>query len=115
MEGELKRRRSLLRRGSSRRKVGIRKMEANVSGLRPSSHLPDSAYGDGDNAGEPKRRNDVECGAGWRVKTRKEGRSRLVAVKMTERNACERDTRTRVSFVREVEVLRVSISSCSVR
>ena len=35
----------------------------------------------------------------------KEGR--LVALKMTDRSLCDRDDRTRVSFVREVEVLKV--------
>lgn len=37
----------------------------------------------------------------------KEDGGRLVAVKMTERSLCEKNARTRVSFVREVEVLRV--------
>ena len=32
---------------------------------------------------------------------------RLVALKMTDRSLCDRDDRTRVSFVREVEVLKV--------
>ncbi|EMD34334.1 hypothetical protein CERSUDRAFT_117209 [Gelatoporia subvermispora B] len=36
----------------------------------------------------------------------KEDGGRLVAVKMTERSLCEKNARTRVSFVREVEVLR---------
>ena len=34
---------------------------------------------------------------------------RLVAVKMTDRSLCESNSRSRVSFVREVEILRVSI------
>lgn len=33
---------------------------------------------------------------------------RLVAVKMMDRAMCDADDRTRISFVREVEVLRVS-------
>ena len=36
---------------------------------------------------------------------------RLVAVKMTERELCDTSSRSRVSFVREVEVLRVSLPS----
>ena len=36
---------------------------------------------------------------------------RLVAVKMTERELCDSSSRSRVSFVREVEVLRVSLPS----
>ena len=36
---------------------------------------------------------------------------RLVAVKMTERERCDSSSRSRVSFVREVEVLRVSLPS----
>lgn len=34
---------------------------------------------------------------------------RLVALKLTDKSLCDRDDRTRVSFVREVEVLKVSL------
>ncbi|KZT03478.1 kinase-like protein [Laetiporus sulphureus 93-53] len=40
------------------------------------------------------------------VVERKSAEGRLVAVKMTERALCEKDSRSRVSFVREVEILR---------
>ncbi|KAI0355079.1 kinase-like protein [Trametes cingulata] len=45
---------------------------------------------------------------GAKVVLRKEGEKggRLVAVKMTERSLCDANSRSRVSFVREVEVLR---------
>ncbi|TFY60229.1 hypothetical protein EVJ58_g5289 [Rhodofomes roseus] len=39
---------------------------------------------------------------------RRQQEGRLVAVKMTERTLCEKNSRSRVSFVREVEILRVS-------
>lgn len=38
---------------------------------------------------------------------------RVVALKMTDRSLCERDDRTRVSFVREVEVLKVCCASAT--
>lgn len=38
--------------------------------------------------------------------------SRMVAVKMMDRAMCDANDRTRISFVREVEVLRVSRSTC---
>lgn len=40
---------------------------------------------------------------------RKEAQSRLVAVKMMDIAMCDANDRTRISFVREVEVLRVSL------
>lgn len=46
--------------------------------------------------GRPDQRRDEEGG-------------RLVAVKMTDRTLCDKNDRSRVSFVREVEVLRVCI------
>lgn len=124
MEGETKRRRSLLRRGSSKRKTrkssgyrsvsGSVKIKGEVGGLRPAGVnggglLAEPELDEG--AEDVKVNGEMERARTLEGKSakRKEGRSRLVAVKMTERSVCERDTRTRVSFVREVEVLRVSL------
>lgn len=68
----------------------------------------------------PKIRVTVEEGSDGRlrstVKVRgssvdrrdEESVGRLVALKMTDKSLCDKDDRTRVSFVREVEVLKVS-------
>ncbi|KAI0081446.1 kinase-like protein [Panus rudis PR-1116 ss-1] len=64
--------------------------------------------GDGDGDGEGERRDDDKEMTNTTTTTartkKKEGR--LVAVKLTDRALCEKNDRTRVSFVREVEILR---------
>ena len=57
--------------------------------------------------------HELGCGAP-RVKG-EGGGGRLVAVKMAERAMCDTNSRSRVSFVREVEVLRVSLSAMHMR
>ncbi|TBU26094.1 hypothetical protein BD311DRAFT_462605 [Dichomitus squalens] len=59
----------------------------------------------------PKDEVPPNASAAWKEKERqKKAGGRLVAVKMTERAVCDASSRSRVSFVREVEVLRVSVS-----
>lgn len=86
-----RKRSQVVERVSSTHSVYLREHHGGVSvGLhghrRPSSRNPSPLR----SSGEPPKK--------------KEGR--LVAVKMTDRSLCDRNDRTRVSFVREVEVLR---------
>ncbi|KAH9857536.1 kinase-like domain-containing protein [Lenzites betulinus] len=94
-------RKSSLARSKSFRRGRLR----NIDGTRPTRRKATRDRQTGDettvlspgeeDAGKQLTHGDVECGKG-----------RLVAVKMTERSLCTANSRSRVSFVREVEVLR---------
>ena len=93
--------------------IARRKGDRSVHGLRPPPSTPGSsitrnlsvyfAAQDGEGATSPGEADAKDNGTGDRTGTN------LVAVKMIDRSACDADDRTRISFVREVEVLRVSI------
>ncbi|KAL6308682.1 kinase-like domain-containing protein [Sparassis latifolia] len=91
---ELSRKTSLLRSKSERRGRARK-----VDGLRPKTKL------DEQNDGMKRVRKEWN-GDASAVVVKESNAGRLVAVKMTERSMCEKNSRTRVSFVREVEVLR---------
>ena len=60
--------------------------------------------------GRSSPRNPSPLRNGLSPSQEKEKEGRLVAVKLTDRSLCDKNDRTRVSFVREVEVLRVCYS-----
>ncbi|OCH90676.1 kinase-like protein [Obba rivulosa] len=97
---ELTRRSSLLRsksgkRGRLARVDGTKPRRSALSGQRVPAERRERAGG-GEHEKEKERARKTELREG----------GRMVAVKMTERALCDKNARTRVSFVREVEVLR---------
>lgn len=114
-------RKSSLKRSMSKssRKGGLRKrrsMKKKIEGAVPKVRLDGSdELEDGARVGsveglsalykdaEDRPGRSEECSG--LDNARRDGR--VVALKMTDRSLCERDDRTRVSFVREVEVLKV--------
>ncbi|OBZ75982.1 CBL-interacting serine/threonine-protein kinase 11 [Grifola frondosa] len=107
---ELSRKSSLLRskserRGRSRRLEGtrpLRKVERNGKGKKVGLSQEDRTQSDA-SLFLTAAANSAQDG---RERREGKGEGRLVAVKMTERSLCEENERTRVSFVREAEVLR---------
>lgn len=117
-KSSLRRSMSKSSRGSLKRKKTQGSLRRKVEGAVPKVHLEDwDSLGDGERLGSADslhgffKEREERLGRG-RVdeesQKRPEG-GRLVALKMTDRSLCDRDDRTRVSFVREVEVLKVSI------
>ncbi len=98
----------LVRKSSLARSKSLRgRRSRTIDGTRPLRRKPkDRSAGDAmgilsPRDEEPAKAMGRKCG-------------RLVAVKMTERAVCDSNSRSRVSFVREVEVLRVSLPYSSV-
>lgn len=94
----------LVRKSSlARSKSFKRGRSRGIDGTRPTRKkaAKDRQTSDGNSVLSPGEED-----AGKRLGHVKTGR--LVAVKMTERSLCSANSRSRVSFVREVEVLRVS-------
>ena len=98
----------LVRKSSLARSKSLRgRRSRTIDGTRPlrSRRAKERAASDGSTGGvlspkdeEPAKQLGNPAGG------------RLVAVKMTERSVCDSNSRSKVSFVREVEVLRVSLS-----
>lgn len=92
------------RTGSIRRKTGS--LRKKVDGAVPKVRFDDAeSFGHGERLGSEDSLN------GWFKEGEDRGRTeggggRLVALKMTDRTLCDKDDRTRVSFIREVEVLK---------
>ncbi|TBU41074.1 kinase-like protein, partial [Dichomitus squalens] len=88
----------LVRKSSLARSKSLRgRRSRTIDGTRPTGRRREKA------------RDEVppNASAAWKEKERqKKAGGRLVAVKMTERAVCDASSRSRVSFVREVEVLR---------
>lgn len=95
---------SSLKKGSIRRKKGS--MRRKIEGAVPKVQLEDSEC-----LGEGERLGGENSLGEWQKKVQA---GRVVALKMTDRSLCDRDDRTRVSFVREVEVLKVRLYLTSV-
>lgn len=104
---------SMKKKGSLKRKSGSLKKK--IEGSVPQVQLEEA------HLGEEGRLGSRDSLSGWpaeREERSERGRvdlqgeknseaGRVVALKMTDRSLCDRDDRTRVSFVREVEVLKV--------
>ncbi|EKM56068.1 uncharacterized protein PHACADRAFT_257118 [Phanerochaete carnosa HHB-10118-sp] len=90
--------------GSIRRKT--RSLRKKLEGAAPQVH-----FDNGGRFGHGERLGSEDSQSGWFKEGEHRGRSegeqgRLVALKMTDRTLCDKDDRTRVSFIREVEVLK---------
>lgn len=112
---------SSLNKGSLRRKKGS--VRRKIEGAVPKVLLGDGkSFGEGERLGSHNDLNEwfkeKEEGLGRgrvdEAREKKAGMGRVVALKMTDRSLCDRDDRTRVSFVREVEVLKVGLRCCCV-
>ncbi|KZT74034.1 kinase-like protein [Daedalea quercina L-15889] len=104
---ELSRKTSLLRSKSQKRGRRLEGTRPKASGPVPMRREKRVNVHEREGSDESVMLRDADATARIEdgpVARQQEGR--LVAVKMTERTLCEKDSRSRVSFVREVEILR---------
>ncbi|KIP09294.1 hypothetical protein PHLGIDRAFT_86949 [Phlebiopsis gigantea 11061_1 CR5-6] len=104
---------SSMRKGSlKRKKSSLRKR---IEGAVPKVQLEDGeSFGEGERLGSQgslhewfKEQDErLERGRGDEDNPTRRDLGRVVALKMTDRSLCDRDDRSKVSFVREVEVLK---------
>jgi protein-serine/threonine kinase len=114
-KSSLRRSLSKSRKGSLRRKQGS--LRKKVEGAVPKMQVDDGTLGEHERLGSEdsvnswfkEREERLGRGRFDEGQSRNTDNGRLVALKMTDRSFCDSDGRTRVSFVREVEVLKVNV------
>ena len=106
-------RRSSLKRSLSKSSKGSIRRKKSALRKKVEGAVPKVQLEAGESFGHGERLGSEDSLGGWLSESEQRGRmdggqGRLVALKMTDRSLCDKDDRTRVSFVREVEVLKVS-------